>query len=151
MNSSCWQARWFAVDRELSLVESSEQRAAVWRVAWSSSRVSPRMAITLFGGVVLCLLFGLTIDFTLRRLRLYSAWTHSVAILIVVPIVTGLLPLIVHRRAFRRSVREQIRAIGIPLCLHCGYNLTGIDSERCPECGKPAERHSASPTARETK
>src|SRR5262245_21576586 len=22
-----------------------------------------------------------------------------------------------------------------PHCLMCGYNLTGLDSERCPECG----------------
>jgi DNA-directed RNA polymerase subunit RPC12/RpoP len=33
-----------------------------------------------------------------------------------------------------RSADEGIR------CLHCGYNLTGITSERCPECGAPFDR-----------
>lgn len=29
-------------------------------------------------------------------------------------------------------------------CPHCGYNLCGIDSGRCPECGEPFDRATAS-------
>ncbi|MBB6429069.1 hypothetical protein [Algisphaera agarilytica] len=34
---------------------------------------------------------------------------------------------------FYRDLRLQTN-----LCLHCGYNLTGVESDKCPECG--AER-----------
>ena len=35
-------------------------------------------------------------------------------------------------------VRENPGA-GVPTCQACGYNLTGLLSTRCPECGHPTE------------
>ena len=34
-------------------------------------------------------------------------------------------------------LREELRRIGIPVCLACGYRLRGLQpqSGRCPECG----------------
>ena len=35
----------------------------------------------------------------------------------------------------RRWLRLRLVAQGVPICLHCGYDLTGNSSGRCPECG----------------
>ncbi len=37
---------------------------------------------------------------------------------------------------------RSLEASGIPYCLRCGYNLTGITSARCPECGGPTTPNS---------
>jgi hypothetical protein len=41
--------------------------------------------------------------------------------------------------AFRRRLREQLRARQVPICLECGYDLRGQSVPRCPECGRAAE------------
>lgn len=34
-------------------------------------------------------------------------------------------------------IRRVLRGIGTPgLCPHCGYDVRGLDTARCPECGK---------------
>jgi hypothetical protein len=38
----------------------------------------------------------------------------------------------------QRAVREVLRARGVRVCMKCGYNLSGIVSEQCPECGSTA-------------
>lgn len=39
------------------------------------------------------------------------------------------------RRDIRRRLRIQLVKKGIPICIPCGYNLTGNESGKCPECG----------------
>ena len=39
------------------------------------------------------------------------------------------------RRDIRRRLRAQLAEKGIPVCIPCGYNLTGNESGVCPECG----------------
>ncbi len=38
------------------------------------------------------------------------------------------------RRRFRRFLRERLIVLGVPVCINCGYNLTGNESGKCPEC-----------------
>ncbi len=40
------------------------------------------------------------------------------------------------RNSMRKYLREQLIARGVPICLHCGYDLRGQTEPRCPECGK---------------
>jgi len=50
------------------------------------------------------------------------------------------------REPARRAIREFLLGRGIPVCLHCGYDLRGLDADadapRCPECA-----HGISPEA----
>ena len=39
------------------------------------------------------------------------------------------------RQGCRVHLREQLVARGIPICIKCGYDLTGNESGACPECG----------------
>jgi hypothetical protein len=46
------------------------------------------------------------------------------------------------RRRYRRSLRIELFSIGVPICIHCGYDLTGNTSGICPECGTPIPKGS---------
>lgn len=37
--------------------------------------------------------------------------------------------------SIRRSLRYQLVRKGIPICIHCGYDLRGQVQYNCPECG----------------
>ncbi len=43
------------------------------------------------------------------------------------------------RRDIRRRLRAQLAKKGIPVCIPCGYDLTGNISGTCPECGTAVE------------
>ena len=44
-------------------------------------------------------------------------------------------------KPLRDRVRRELIARGIPVCLHCGYSLTGLSEPRCPECGTSFDPH----------
>ncbi len=39
------------------------------------------------------------------------------------------------RLALRLFLFEHFRGEKLPVCLRCGYDLTGNETDRCPECG----------------
>jgi predicted RNA-binding Zn-ribbon protein involved in translation (DUF1610 family) len=41
------------------------------------------------------------------------------------------------RRRIAHRIRLALRKRKIPVCMVCGYNLTGLTEPRCPECGQP--------------
>jgi hypothetical protein len=43
---------------------------------------------------------------------------------------------IVFHRRLRTLVRKRLLELGIPICVHCGYDLRGQIEPRCPECGR---------------
>ncbi len=41
-------------------------------------------------------------------------------------------------KLIQQSLRRQLVARGVPICIACGYDLRGQIEPRCPECGTPA-------------
>ncbi len=39
------------------------------------------------------------------------------------------------RAALRLTLKQQLRGQRLPVCLDCGYDVRGGESDRCPECG----------------
>jgi hypothetical protein len=51
----------------------------------------------------------------------------------------------IWRRPIQRALREHLVAKGVPICLHCGYDMRGLPEPRCPECGECATPQVRSP------
>ncbi|GJM26853.1 MAG: hypothetical protein DHS20C16_32680 [Phycisphaerae bacterium] len=66
-------------------------------------------------------------------------WFASLCLDILVGGIIGVLSIVltmrIRHRSVRRSLRRQLIALSEPTCLACGYDLTGNESGRCPECG----------------
>lgn len=45
---------------------------------------------------------------------------------------------VMRKRRHQHRLREMLREHGIPVCIDCGYDLTGNRSGTCPECGAGA-------------
>jgi hypothetical protein len=57
----------------------------------------------------------------------------------LLPCTLAMLPAIVLAAGIALTIMGRGRRVGDePHCRKCGYNLTGLPSERCPECGRPA-------------
>jgi len=66
-----------------------------------------------------------------NRIALYM----TVALWNLIPTVVVVL---IVRRKMRRSLRRILVEYGVPVCLECGYELRGLPTNRCPECGTSA-------------
>jgi hypothetical protein len=65
--------------------------------------------------------------------------------LLLIPILCpGLILLLQCRRWMRRFLRDYLNEHGIPICRTCGYDLRGLVSPTCPECGSPSRNAAGS-------
>lgn len=62
-------------------------------------------------------------------------------------VALALLGAFLAREAGRRVIREYLLSRGLPVCLHCGYDLRGLPpgdrAPPCPECGRPVCENAA--------
>ena len=96
---------------------------------WAYVAVASRCVVL---GIVAAPLAGLTVagtSTTLARMMMLPAF------LLVV--------LLTYQRWVRRTrsdlqayLREAHAGASLPVCLECGYDLEGIEADRCPECGE---------------
>ena len=77
--------------------------------------------------------------FSVSRTRLFGILVTGLAVAAVVWAIQRL-----WYKPLRDQVRRELIARGIPVCLRCGYNLTGLSEPRCPECGEPFVRDESS-------
>ena len=118
---------------ELLLLESIQERKRLLRRVRNTRSV---IAVATVFGVANLALFILMFDY-IRALGL----SRSLLILLYMAYVIATLsaPTWFMRRAIRRQIRVQLTQRGIPICIPCGYDLTGNVSGVCPECGMNAE------------
>ena len=48
---------------------------------------------------------------------------------------SGVIFLLLLRKRVQSSLRQQLARLNVPMCTHCGYNLTGNVTGICPEMG----------------
>lgn len=83
-----------------------------------------------FGGIVLLSRIGFPVDSTI----LWAFGLVLIANLGIFKLGFGC------RGILNKSLWRDLASIGVPCCTLCGYDLTGNESGKCPECGKVTER-----------
>lgn len=88
---------------------------------------------------LLSAVYGLWLSYTMMNFRGpgMSSWVAvwSGAAALAFPVVTCVLSIVAAVKLARELT---LRPPGAePLCPCCGYNLRGLDTNRCPECGTP--------------
>ena len=70
----------------------------------------------------------------------HKAQGYVYILLLVVVLLLGIIgSFMPYRRKVRLSLRRQLVDQGVPICIPCGYNLTGNVSGVCPECSTVVE------------
>ena len=90
------------------------------RIAMRKHRVASGL---LTGGAVIV---GITVEKSF-------GWKPWMALACMFPVVFACHFL--FRLPMRQFLWQQLAQRGKPICVHCGYNLTGNVSGMCPECG----------------
>ena len=94
------------------------------------------------GPIGFTILAGLVVTMMLVWMRRWIPLPQSWFGLIVggaIGVTGGLATRWYSRHRYRRVLRERLNALGVPICMTCGYDLTGNESGVCPECGQPFE------------
>lgn len=122
-------ARWFP---ELGRIEDGALRHKALSAAIAKVTMCGRYWAAIAGIVVV----SVWLQFAVRRMGVSPGWRTALGWVIVVATVLACWFLILaFRKTIRRSIRQALVDSGLPCCLSCGYDLTGNESGRCPECG----------------
>ncbi len=112
---------------ELILLEPGpeRQRMLAYAIHGPRTRIAAfLLAVVATGLTVLC-------DKLIRSIP--STW--SLLIIIFLFLIGFGMVMWYTRQDIRLRLRTQLAQTGIPICIPCGYNLTGNESGVCPECG----------------
>ncbi len=125
---------WFP---ELAHVESRAERKALWRAAYY-----PVLKSWQYWFIAVASQAGCQVAFRLATAQLLrqtgiAAYTYvwSICATAVGAALASILTLWLIRRRMARNMRAELLKRGKPICLSCGYDLTGNVSGVCPECG----------------
>ncbi len=116
---------------ELSLVEPGPERQRILQEAVSGSRTR----VAAFLSVVVAT--GLFVLWDKLVASVPSRW--SAYILFALCLVGFGVAVWFTWQDIRRRLRAELAEKGVPICVPCGYNLTGNVSGVCPECGTKIE------------
>lgn len=116
----------------------ADRQAALWEMGRDAGNPA---SWRYWAAVASCAVGALAVGALARFLLGYVIWPPWVERLIYFAAMGGGLFLIIrylHRRGARQELRAKLRKSGVPVCLKCGYNLTGNTTGVCPECGEPS-------------
>ena len=112
---------------ELILVEPGAERQCMVRHAVNGQRTRVAVFLAVVGSTGVFVLWDKLVA------SVPSRW--SVYLLFMLCLVGFGIAVWLTRRDIRRRLRAQLAKKGIPICIPCGYDLTGNVSGTCPECG----------------
>jgi hypothetical protein len=110
---------------EIALIENARERKEVW----GRALVASGQLWWFFAGMMMLAPMPAWLTFGTELGPL------ALPILISAAGFVFLAPFVVVRRRITRAIRIQLVQRGIPMCIPCGYDLTGNTSGICPECG----------------
>ncbi len=70
----------------------------------------------------------------LGRLHWAQFWLPVIFLTVLLAGEAALYALLIQQA--RHAVRSFLCGLGLPTCLHCGYDVRGQTEPRCPECGR---------------
>ncbi|TVQ51157.1 MAG: hypothetical protein EA377_13185, partial [Phycisphaerales bacterium] len=113
--------------RPAAEVQRAIARRTLWHVLRSRHFLAGLWAVALIFNMIL---WGAV--FVPAWAAFLSGLRVTLPLLIVVHIVAAGLLVFMFPSVIRQSVRSQMNALGLPLCLRCGYDLRGVADRRCP-------------------
>jgi len=117
---------------ELTLLEPGPERQRMFQQAVNGPRTRVAAILVVVGPTGLFILWDKLVA------SIPSSWSLYLMLMLY---LLGLGAAIwFTRRGIRRRLREQLAKKGVPVCIPCGYNLTGNESGVCPECGTPMQK-----------
>ena len=117
---------------ELTLLEPGPERQRMFQQAVNGPRTRVAAFLVVVGPTGLFVLWDKLV------VSVPSSWSlYLMLMLYLMGIGTAIW---FTRRGIRRRLRAQLAQKGIPVCVPCGYNLTGNESGVCPECGTAMQK-----------
>ena len=138
----CGSARLYP---ELLQLEEAAERKTVLADCWK--RVRREQSVVRWGAI-----FGAVAGMIVGAISLPISQylgLSGVAAGSIIGMVAGLCGALALRRFVHKplqlSIRRALVERGLPVCIACGYNLTGNVSGVCPECGTAVEKAESEP------
>src|ERR1051326_3113429 len=120
--------RWYP---ELALLPDADAQARAWKCLGERHVAPPYRRVVRLGFGALAFL-GLLLAFSGRPV--FGAVVLAIGVL-GFPSIS----IFLNRRHVRHELREYLNRHGTPVCMGCGYCLTGAAEWYCPECGRVIE------------
>ncbi|MHC5108401.1 MAG: hypothetical protein ACYTHJ_00815 [Planctomycetota bacterium] len=124
-----WIFRWYP---ELARVELSQRLVILRDAVRDAVRRNPWFFIT--SGAIFAVIMSPIVVWIHDHYSDEKALGMGVlSALVVLTMLIGFMERVF--RPVRTEVRRQVLARGLPICIRCGYDLTGNVTGSCPECG----------------
>lgn len=118
-------------------IEPGTWRAITYEVEQTLLRRTPKWRQRMIDAATLAA-FGVALAVaTTLYVRPWAAGLAAIAVLAGWVVVMRRL----RSQSLRRTRWEVMARHGLPICIGCGYNLTALQSTRCPECGRSIDEN----------